>query len=55
MTFTPEAEAALKRIPFFVRPFVRRRAEQVARERGLTVIDAALLKELREKEHTGPR
>ena len=55
MEWTEEARASLKRVPFFVRPLVRRRAERRARERGLTRITIELMRELREKEHTGPR
>jgi len=50
VTWTPEAEKRLARIPIFVRPFVRRRAEAVARERGLTEITPELLAELKAKE-----
>ncbi|MCS5691497.1 PCP reductase family protein [Cyanobium sp. FGCU-6] len=41
MTWTPEAEARLKEIPFFVRPAVRRRIESLAREAGLGTVDEA--------------
>jgi hypothetical protein len=50
VTWTPEAEKRLARVPVFVRPFVRRRAEAVARERGLSEITPELLAELKEKE-----
>jgi len=53
MRWTPGAEASLKRVPFFVRPLVKRRAEKRAREKGLDEITVELMKELREKEHTG--
>ena len=51
MRWTPEAEAALKRAPFFVRPLVRRRAEAAAKERGLSEVSAELLEELRRGQH----
>lgn len=54
MKWSVAAQASLARVPFFVRPFVRRRAEALARERGLGEVDEALMKELRQKEHTGP-
>lgn len=53
MEWTAEARQSLKRVPFFVRPIVKRRAEQKAREQGQNQVDAALMKALREKEHTG--
>lgn len=55
MRWTSEAKASLKRVPFFVRPLVRRRAERAAREQGKSEVDGALMKMLREKEHTGPQ
>jgi hypothetical protein len=55
MQWTDDARASLKRVPFFVRPLVRRRAERRARELGKTEVDAALMRALRDKEHTGPR
>lgn len=44
--WTPDAEARLRRVPPFVRRFVRRRAEAHAREVGATVITAAHLQAL---------
>ena len=38
-----EAEQRLKKVPFFIRPFVRRRAEAAARERGLAQVTSQLL------------
>jgi hypothetical protein len=49
----PDAEKRVSNVPFFVRPFVRRRAERVARERGLSEITSELLDELKSREHTG--
>lgn len=49
--WTDEARARLSRVPFFIRPFVRRRAEAVARERGLTEVTSQLLDEIKSKEH----
>lgn len=46
-----EAARRLKKAPFFVRPFVRQRAEQVARERGMAKVTTALLDELKGREH----
>jgi len=54
MRWSDEARASLKRVPFFVRPLVRRRAEALARERGLGEVTGALMQELRRKEHTAP-
>ncbi len=39
MEWTPEAEARLKEVPFFVRPAVRRRIESLAVEASITRID----------------
>lgn len=39
MNWTPEAEARLKEVPFFVRPAVRRRIESMANEAGRVQID----------------
>ena len=41
MDWTTEAEKALKEVPFFVRPAVRKRVESMAQEAGLTSIDEA--------------
>jgi hypothetical protein len=38
MTWTPEAEARLKEIPFFVRPAARKKIEKFAKEQGITEI-----------------
>jgi hypothetical protein len=42
MLWTPDAEARLKEVPFFVRPAVRRRIEKLAAEAGLTEVDEAM-------------
>jgi hypothetical protein len=49
----PDAEARIQRVPFFVRPLARRRAEREARRRGLTEVTPALLEDLRKKQHDG--
>jgi dissimilatory sulfite reductase (desulfoviridin) alpha/beta subunit len=41
MKWTPEADAALKNVPFFVRKKVRARVEQEARQAGLAMVDVA--------------
>ncbi|MEL6938909.1 MAG: protochlorophyllide oxidoreductase [Cyanobacteria bacterium J06598_1] len=38
LQWTAEAEAALKEIPFFVRPAARKKIEKFARERDLSEI-----------------
>jgi Proto-chlorophyllide reductase 57 kD subunit len=40
MEWTPEAEARLKEIPFFVRPAARKKIEAFAQAAGLTQITA---------------
>lgn len=47
----PDAEARIKRVPFFVRPLARRKAERAARERGLSEVTPELLEELRKAQH----
>ncbi|MFO0037709.1 MAG: PCP reductase family protein [Synechococcaceae cyanobacterium] len=42
MPWTPDAEARLKEVPFFVRPAVRRRIEKLAAEAGLAEVDEAM-------------
>jgi light-independent protochlorophyllide reductase subunit B len=42
-TWTPDGEAELAKIPFFVRGKVRKNTEAFARERGLALIDAEAL------------
>jgi hypothetical protein len=51
--WTLEAQERLKRVPFFVRFFVRRRAEAAAVERGLAEVTSELLDEIKSKEHQG--
>lgn len=46
--WTPEAEAMMKKVPFFVRPLAKRKTEEAARERGLDEITVPLLEELRD-------
>ncbi len=53
LEWEPAAKERLERVPFFVRPFVRIRAERAARERGLTRVTSALLDELKRAEHPG--
>jgi hypothetical protein len=48
--WTPGAKKRLKKVPFFVRPFVKKRAETVARERGMSEVTEELLSELKDKE-----
>ena len=49
----PEAKKRLEKVPFFIRPLVRRRAEKAADERGLSRVTTALLDELKASEHRG--
>jgi hypothetical protein len=51
--WTPEAKQRLKRVPFFVRPLLRKRAEALAKERGEREITTELLAQLRQMEHKG--
>jgi len=49
----PEAEARLRKVPFFIRPLVKKRAEAAAAERGLREITSQLLDEIKGREHRG--
>ncbi len=49
--FTPDALEKLAKVPFFVRPFAKKKAEAEARARGLTEVTAALLDELKRSQH----
>lgn len=45
--WTPEAQAKLKNIPFFVRAQARKRIEDVAREQEADAITAAMVEQVR--------
>lgn len=45
--------ARLQKAPFFIRPFIKRRAEAEAKKRGLPAVTTALLDELKNSEHQG--
>jgi len=47
LDWSPDAEAKLKNIPFFVRAQARQRIEHLARERELETVTAALVEEAR--------
>ncbi|MEO8891844.1 MAG: PCP reductase family protein [Coleofasciculaceae cyanobacterium] len=49
MEWTPEAEAKLKEIPFFVRPAARRKIEQFAQDAGQTTITLAVYEQAKAK------
>jgi len=53
MDWEPDAAARLKKAPFFVRPFIRARAEREATARGHSKVTGALLDELKAGEHEG--
>jgi hypothetical protein len=53
MDWEPAAETRVKKAPFFIRPFIKSRAERAAKERGLSVVTTALLDELKAGEHRG--
>jgi hypothetical protein len=53
MDWEPDAQARLKKAPFFVRPFIKARAEREATTRGLGTVTCALLDELKASEHEG--
>ena len=49
--WTPEALEKLKRAPFFVRPFAKRKIEAEARAQNLPEITAEFVEQLRRKQH----
>jgi hypothetical protein len=49
MTWTAEAEARLREVPFFVRPAVRKRIERLAAEAGLAEIDASFYEQAKSR------
>ncbi|MEZ4221588.1 MAG: PCP reductase family protein [Polyangiaceae bacterium] len=51
MQWQPEALARLKKAPFFIRPFIKKRAEAEAKRRGAIEVTTALLDELKANEH----
>jgi len=53
MRWESQAETRVQKAPFFVRPFIKWRAEKEAKARGLDAVTVALLDELKAKEHKG--
>lgn len=49
MNWTKEAEAALEKVPFFVRPMARRAVEEYCKKNGIGTITEAEVKAAREK------
>ncbi|MBD2160899.1 MAG: PCP reductase family protein [Limnothrix sp.] len=49
MNWTPEAEAKLKEIPFFVRPAARKKIEKFAQEAGETTITVEVYEAAKKK------
>jgi hypothetical protein len=47
--WTPEAEARLKEIPFFVRPAARKKIEKFASDRALTEITVEIYEQAKQK------
>ncbi|WP_375539708.1 PCP reductase family protein [Oscillatoria sp. FACHB-1407] len=47
--WTPEAEARLKEIPFFVRPAARKKIEKLAQELGATQITVEVYEQAKQK------
>lgn len=47
LDWTPDAEATLKKVPFFVRSQARQRIEQLAREQKLETVTAELVQAAR--------
>ena len=53
MEWEPAAKARLGKAPFFIRPFIKMRAESEARARGMATVTVVLLDELKSGEHRG--
>lgn len=51
MDWEPDAKTRLAKAPFFIRFFVKQRAEAEAKKRGADKVTCALLDELKAKEH----
>jgi len=51
LRWAPDALEKIKKVPFFVRPLAKKKAESEARARGLTEVTAALLDELKQAQH----
>jgi hypothetical protein len=51
MNWEPDAKARLQKAPFFIRFFIKQRAESEAQKRGLRSVSTQLLDELKSKEH----
>ena len=49
LTWSKEAEERLENIPAFIRPMAKKEIERIAKERGETVISAAMMDETKEK------
>ncbi|AFY38174.1 Proto-chlorophyllide reductase 57 kD subunit [[Leptolyngbya] sp. PCC 7376] len=49
MEWTDEAKALCKTIPFFVRPFAKKKIEKLATEMGATLIDKEIYVEAKAK------
>jgi hypothetical protein len=47
--WTPEAEARLKEIPFFVRPAARKKIEKFAQEAGSSTITVEIYEQAKQK------
>lgn len=55
LEWTEEAREAMRRVPFFVRKAAVRSIEEFAREKGLAVVDAALVARARQEKEGGAR
>lgn len=49
LTWTAEATEKLKEIPFFVRPFAKKKIEQMAQENGVQIITEEVYNTARQK------
>lgn len=49
ITWTSDAEARLKEIPFFVRPAARKKIEKFAQESGITQITVEVYEQAKQK------
>lgn len=47
--WTPEAEAKLKEIPFFVRPFARKKIETYAQDNSISIITLEIYEQVKKQ------
>lgn len=49
--WSAEAKTRIKKVPFFIRPLVKKKVEAEAKRRGLSTIEVDLLAEIQKAKH----